>query len=317
MAPEEISRIFGLDHQTLERVTSRFPARINPYFLSLIQEPKDPIGRQVVPDPMELEDEEGSPDPLAEESFSPVPYLIHRYPDRVVLLASSECAIHCRFCNRRRRVGRKKAPGPQDLEPALQYVRAHREVRDVLISGGDPLLLEDAHLEGILSALRGIAHVQILRIGTRVPSALPYRINHALCRMLRRHHPLYMSLHFNHPRELTSEARRACAMLADSGIPLGSQTVLLRGVNDDPAVIAELMRALVSARVRPYYLFQLDPVKGSAHLRTPVEKGIQIVRELQRLLPLIWIPQFAVDLPGGGGKALLGPGCTSGADLVY
>jgi lysine 2,3-aminomutase len=319
-SPEEISQVSGLEPASVERVTALFPARINPYFLSLTRGPGDPLWRQVMPDPRELQDIGGSPDPLAEEGSSPVPNLIHRYPDRVVLLASNQCAIHCRFCNRRRRVGRGAPPPAGELGPALAYISAHQELRDVLLSGGDPLLLEDHQLESILAELRRIPHVEILRIGTRVPSALPQRITPALCRMLRKYHPLYMSLHFNHPGELTPQARKACSMLADAGIPMGSQSVLLRGINDDPDIILELARGLAALRVKPYYLFQLDQVRGAAHFQTPVEKGLEIVGRLARLLPVELVPQYAVDLPGGGGKAVLGPGrpgCARQADLVY
>lgn len=307
-SPEELCKIFSLDPESTKLVAHRFPALINPYFLSLIREARDPIARQVLPDPRELEDESGSADPLAEEKTSPVPNLIHRYPDRVVILASNQCAVHCRFCNRRRKVARGRPEAQPDLGQALEYIRSQKHVRDVLLSGGDPLILEDRKLEGILAELRAVPHVEILRIGTRVCSALPERITSSLCRMLRKYHPLYMSLHFNHPFELTSEARRACSMLADAGIPMGSQTVLLKGVNDDPHVILELVKGLLSMKVRPYYLFQLDSVRGAAHFRTPVSKGLEIVEELARNLPLELIPQYALDLPGGGGKAVLGPG---------
>lgn len=319
-SPEEICQIFGLEPQRTGAVLRLFPALINPYFLSLLRGPADPLARQVLPDPRELEDHEGCPDPLAEERTSPVPNLIHRYPDRVVLLVSNRCAIHCRFCNRRRRVGKGPQEAGPDLGQALDYIRSHHQVRDVLLSGGDPLLLEDRQLEGILAELRAVSHVEILRIGTRVCSALPQRITPSLCRMLRKYHPLYMSLHFNHPRELSPEAQRACTMLADSGIPTGSQSVLLRGVNDHPGVLSELLKGLAAVRVRPYYLFQLDLVRGAAHFRTPVGKGLEIIEELARNLPLDWVPQYALDLPGGGGKVVLGPrrtGCTSRFDLVY
>lgn len=315
--PREIARIFGLEEQTLTEVTSSFPALINPYFLSLIRDPRDPMGRQVIPDPLELEDQEGSLDPLAEEKLSPVPNLIHRYPDRVVLLASNLCAVNCRFCNRRRRSGKPLKPGSRELRRALAYLRDHSEVRDVLISGGDPLMLEDWELGALLRELREIPHVEILRIGTRVPSALPQRVTRSLCRTLKKYHPIFMSLHFNHPTELTRRSVRACSMLADSGIPLGSQTVLLKGVNDDAKVLDELIRALVSARVKPYYLFHLDHIKGASHFRIPVAKAVELIQELSATIPLAWVPQLALDLPGGGGKAVLGPGCASGDDLVY
>lgn len=307
-SPEELCKIFGLDPEATKLVAHRFPALISPYFLSLIRGPRDPIARQVLPDPKEMEDKAGSLDPLAEEKMSPVPNLIHRYPDRVVILASNQCAVHCRFCNRRRKVAKASPEEQPDLGQAMKYIRSHKQVRDVLLSGGDPLLLEDRQLEGIFSELRAIPHVEMLRIGTRVCSALPERITSSLCRMLKKYHPLYMSLHFNHPFELTPQARRACSMLADAGIPMGSQTVLLKGVNDDPNVILELVKGLLSMKVRPYYLFQLDPVRGASHFQTPVQSGLEIVRELTRKLPLELLPQYALDLPGGGGKAVLGPG---------
>lgn len=318
--PEEISGLFGLGKKSTRLLVKSFPALINPYFLSLIKEPWDPLARQVLPDPREMEDRYGLPDPLAEERMSPVPNLVHRYPDRVVLLVSNRCALHCRFCNRKRKVGKKRQEAAPNPAEALEYIRAHPQVRDVLLSGGDPLILEDRELEGILAELRRMSHVEIIRIGTRVCSALPQRITPSLCKMLKKYHPLYMSLHFNHPLELTPQAQRACSMLADAGIPMGSQSVLLKGVNDDPRVLLELLKGLAAVRVRPYYLFQLDPVRGSAHFRTPVGKGLQIVEELARNLPLDWVPQYALDLPGGGGKAVLGPGhtgCTCRPDLVY
>lgn len=305
--PEEICKSFGLDPNSIGAAADRFPALINPYFLSLIREPLDPLARQVLPDPRELEDKAGCPDPLAEERTSPVPNLIHRYPDRVVLLVSDRCAIHCRFCNRKRRVGRARRGGRFDLGPALQYIRSHPEVRDVLLSGGDPLLLEDEELESVLASLRSVEHLEILRVSTRVCSALPQRITGSLCRILRKYHPLYMSLHFNHPGELTPQARKACWMLAAAGIPLGSHSVLLRGVNDQLEIILELLEGLAELGVRPYYLFQLDPVIGASHFRTPVAKGLGIVQKLALKLPLHLVPQYALDLPGGGGKVVLAP----------
>jgi lysine 2,3-aminomutase len=303
----DFSLRFGLDEERLAKTIEFFPARINSYFLRLIQSPEDPLGRQVIPNPSELEDGDDPMDPLGEEAQSPVPNLIHRYPDRVVLLVSNQCAVYCRFCNRKRKVARRSIGKGLSLEEAFRYIVSHREVRDVLISGGDPLLMEDRQLELLLARLRAIPHVEILRIGTRVPSALPQRITRRLCRILRRYAPIYISLHFNHPLEITDVSAKACSMLADSGLPLGSQTVLLKGVNDDPQVILNLMEKLAKVRVRPYYLFQLDPVRGSRHFRTPVELGIETLEFLSRKLPLELIPHFALDLPGGGGKVTLGP----------
>jgi lysine 2,3-aminomutase len=327
VTPGQISRLFSLDEGALTRAAKAYPVRINPYYLSLIRHPDDPIGRQVIPQPAEIEDPEGMEDPLGEEASSPVPNLTHRYPDRVLLLVSNQCAVHCRFCNRKRKVGRGFPVRRETIARAVDYVRHHPEVRDVLLSGGDPLLLPEDELDGILGALRAIPHVEILRIGTRVPCVLPQRVTPALCRTLRRHHPLYVSTHFNHPREITHQARRACALLADAGIPLGCQTVLLRGVNDEPAVMIDLMRGLLAMAVRPYYLFQLDWVRGASHFRTPITRGMEIMDALQASLGGLGLPQYVLDLPGGGGKVPLWPllphpavrdsqGCAGPGDLV-
>lgn len=310
---EDLSFEFGLPQDVTQRIIRIFPARINPYFKKLIKNPDDPIGRQVVPSPRELEDSGSTLDPLEERAYNPVAGLLHRYPDRVVVLVTTQCAVYCRFCNRKRMVGRRGRLGPSQLTHAIGYIRVHREVRDVLLSGGDPLLLEDKVVESLLGELRNIAHVEILRIGTRVPCSLPQRVTWRLCGILRKFHPLFISVHFNHPRELTHEALEACRRLVESGIPLGSQTVLLKGVNDDPYVMLELMVGLARARVKPYYLFQLDQVAGASHFKTPIRTGMEISRFLMERLPLQWVPQFVVDLPGGGGKVPLAPtavGCS-------
>lgn len=304
---EDIARHFCLNDEELARTVERFPARINGYFLGLIRSPEDPLGKQVVPNPLELTDNENSMDPLAEETQTPVTNLIHRYPDRVVLLASDQCGVYCRFCNRKRRTFRRERGEGQSLERALDYIKSHKEIRDVLISGGDPLLMEDHELELLLAKLRAISHVEIVRIGTRVPSVLPQRITTTLCKILRRYSPIFISAHFNHPDEVTNASAKACTMLANHGLPVGSQTVLLRGVNDDPQVILDLVKRLAKVRVRPYYLFQLDPVRGSLHFRTPLELGIETIEFLMKRLPAELVPHFAVDLTGGGGKVPLGP----------
>jgi lysine 2,3-aminomutase len=244
---------------------------------------------------------------LDEEGLSPVPGLTHRYPNRVLFLISSECAVYCRFCNRKRKVGRSVVATQESIERGLAYIRDHGEVRDVLLSGGDPLLLEDETLRWILIQLRRIRHVEIIRIGTRVPCTLPQRVTRRLADMLGRFHPLYINTHFNHPVELTREAVSACGRLADAGIPLGCQTVLLKGVNDDAAVIGELMQTLLAARIRPYYLFQGDLVRGTAHFWTPLRQGVEIMERLQGRCSGFCVPYFAVDLPGGGGKVRLMP----------
>jgi lysine 2,3-aminomutase len=300
--PGALARRFPIDPDELERVISRYPMRVNPYYLGLIREVGDPIYRQCIPDGAEVEDERGLEDPLNEEGASPVPGLTHRYPDRVLFLVSGECAVYCRFCNRKRKVGRPSMVTPESIRLGLEYIRDHKEVRDVLLSGGDPLLLRDAELHGILAQVRAIPHVEIIRIGSRVPCTLPQRVTARLAGLLKAFHPLFISTHFNHPREVTTEAARACGRLADAGIPLGCQTVLLKGVNDDAGTIRELMLKLLRIRVRPYYLFQADLARGTAHFWTPLHLGLDITKRLQAQALGPGAPQFAVDLPGGGGK---------------
>lgn len=307
VTPDQLAQALPVDRAETEEVSARYPLRINPYYLSLIRYPQDPIWRQVVPDRREIEDTGGMEDPLDEERLSPVPNLVHRYPDRVLLLVSNQCATFCRFCNRKRKIGLSFPVNDSTIGQGLDYIARHPEVRDVLLSGGDPLLLEDPVLDRILSALRSIPHVEIIRIGTRVPCTLPHRVTPSLCRILRRYLPLYVSTHFNHPWELTLEAKRACSRLVDCGIPLGNQAVLLRGVNDDSEVLAELMRALAMARVKPYYLFHADLVRGTSHFRTSVTKGLDIMGALLRSVPRFCTPDYVVDLPQGGGKVPLLP----------
>ncbi len=307
VTPDQLARVLPVDRAEAEEVSARYPLRVNPYYLSLIRYPRDPIWLQVIPDRREIEDTEGMEDPLDEERLSPVPNLVHRYPDRVLLLVSNQCATFCRFCNRKRKIGLSFPVDDFTIRQGVDYIVRHPEVRDVLLSGGDPLLLEDLVLDQILGTLRSIPHVEIIRIGSRVPCTLPHRITPSLCRILRRYLPLYVSTHFNHPWELTPQAKRACSRLVDHGIPLGNQTVLLRGVNDDPEVMAELVTALARARVKPYYLFHADPVKGTSHFRTPVAKGLDIMGFLLRAVPELCIPDYVVDLPEGGGKVPLLP----------
>lgn len=298
---DELAERFGIDPAPLKAVTARYPLRITQHYLSLIEGPGDPIWRQCVPDPAELEDDQ-SADPLCEEDLSPVPGLIHRYPDRVVWIVSNSCAVYCRFCMRKRQVGCGTIDPASGREAALAYIAATPAIRDVILSGGDPLLLADDELADLLDRLRNIPHVEIIRIGTRVPVTLPNRITPALSRMLKRFHPLYINTHFNHPREITPESAAACAMLADSGIQLGNQTVLLKGVNDDPSVMRELMAGLLKIRVRPYYIHQMDLVRGTGHFRTRVECGIGIMEGLRGHLSGLGTPYYVIDLPGGKGK---------------
>jgi len=301
-SPEEIARFFNLNADKVRKIAQLFRVQISPYYAGLIKANGDAIYRQVVPDEAELEESQGTADPLSEDEDSPVPSIIHRYPDRVLFLVSHLCASYCRFCTRKRKVGDPGKIHPRDIEDGLAYIRSHREIRDVIISGGDPLMLGDRKLEIILKSLREIPHVEILRIGTRIPCYLPQRVTPKLTAMLKKYHPLYINVHFNHPDEITPESARALNLLADAGIPLGNQTVLLRGVNDDPAVMKALMQKLLTVRVRPYYIYQADYVKGTAHLRTTVEKGIEIMDSLRGWTSGLAVPYFVIDAPGGGGK---------------
>jgi lysine 2,3-aminomutase len=247
-------------------------------------------------------------DPCGEDEHMPVPGLVHRYPDRVLFLVTDRCAAYCRYCTRSRVVsGAGELHLHTEFDAAIQYIREHIEVRDVLLSGGDPLLFSDDKLEHILAQLRAIPHVEFLRIGTRIPIFLPQRITPELCAMLKKYHPLWISIHMNHPREATAEVRDACARLADAGIPLGNQTVLLRGVNDDVATMKELMHRLLMMRVRPYYIYQCDLVHGTHHLRASVRKGLEIIEALRGHTTGYAVPQFVIDAPGGGGKVPVGP----------
>lgn len=302
-----IGRDFGLDGSEIDEVRKIYPMRIPRYYYNLIREEGDPIWLQAVPSVRELEDTESPEDPLHEDEDSPVPRLTHRYPDRVLFLITDRCPMYCRFCTRKRMVGRASDVSDRTIALGLDYIRAHREVRDVLLSGGDPLMVRDEKLERIVASLRAIPHVEIIRIGTRFPCVLPSRITDRLCAMLRRYHPIYVNTHFNHPREITPQAREACARLVDAGIPVGCQTVLLRGVNDEPAVMKELMHKLLTMRVRPYYLYQADLTRGTNHFRTRVETGLEIIRALRGHTTGFAAPQFVIDAPGGGGKIPLMP----------
>lgn len=284
---------------------------ITPHFFNLIDpdDPDCPIRRQVIPRIEEGWDApEEMADPCGEDGDMPVPGLVHRYPDRVLFLVTDRCASYCRYCTRSRVVS---GVGEQHLETqweaAFRYLETHPEVRDVLLSGGDPLLFSDSKLEKILSRLHAIPHIQFVRIGSRIPIFLPQRITPELCAMLRKYHPLFISVHTNHPRELTSEVRDALGRLADAGIPLGNQSVLLRGVNDSVEVQKALVQKLLMCRVRPYYLYQCDLIRGSAHLRTSVSKGLEIIEGLRGHTTGYAIPQFVIDGPGGGGKIPLNP----------
>jgi lysine 2,3-aminomutase len=308
ISPRDLAQVIEIDQPAeLERVAQKYPMRINPYTVRLIRKKKDPFYKQAVPDLRELTDKRGFDDPLNEEELSPVPGLTHHYPDRVLFLVSSRCAMYCRFCNRKRKVGHPSMVTKETIREGMAYIRKSRKVRDVLLSGGDPLLLPDKELHRILTELRSISHVEIIRIGTRAPCTLPHRVTPELANLLRGFHPLFINTHFNHPDEITPEATLACARLADAGIPLGCQTVLLKGVNDDERVIRKLTQKLLFVRIRPYYLFQADLAKGTAHFWTPLKKGLDIISKLQGHTTGLCVPHFAVDLPGGGGKVNLVP----------
>ncbi len=304
---KEIAERFDIPLADVEKIQNQFDIKINPYYLSLIKEKGDPIYKQVVPDLRELDDHGLFFDPLAEDRDSPVKSIVHRYPDRCLFLVSHDCASFCRFCTRKRKVGDPTQINPKFIDEGIEYIENHTEIRDVIMSGGDPLLLSDDWLSYILHKLRRISHVEIIRIGTRVPCFLPQRITAKLANLLKKFHPLYMNVHFNHPDELTPIAVKALGRLADAGIPLGCQTVLLKGVNDDPQVMKKLMQKLLLARVRPYYIYQADYVYGTEHFRTRVEKGLEIIQAIRGWTSGLAVPHFVIDSPGGGGKIPLLP----------
>ncbi|MBQ9535198.1 MAG: lysine 2,3-aminomutase [Clostridia bacterium] len=284
---------------------------ITPYYLSLIKpdDPDDPIRRQAIPTAKELHVSQADlNDPLHEDTDSPVPGLTHRYPDRVLMLITDQCSMYCRHCTRRRFAGQTDAMVATDqIDKCIEYVEKHPEVRDVLLSGGDALMLTDDMLEYIIKRLRAIPHVEIVRIGSRTPVVMPQRITPELCAMLKKYHPIWLNTHFNHPNEVTKESSRACQMLADAGIPLGNQSVLLAGVNDCLHVMKKLVHKLVMIRVRPYYIYQCDLSMGLEHFRTPVSKGIEIIEGLRGHTSGYAVPTFVVDAPGGGGKTPVMP----------
>ena len=295
------------EHEELEKTISKFPMSITPYYASLIEKENfrnDPIFKQSFPDPAELiVSKYDMADPLHEDKDSPVKGLTHRYPDRVLFLVSNRCSMYCRHCTRKRKVGDPEhIPSKKQIEAGIRYIKENRQIRDVLLSGGDPFLLPDDYLDWILTELRKIPHVEVVRIGTRTPVVLPYRITDELVNMLKKHHPLWINTHFNHPRELTHSAQEALRKLADAGIPLGNQSVLLAGVNDCPLIIKKLCQKLVQNRVRPYYLFQCDLSEGLTHFRTPVGKGIEIIERLIGHTSGFAVPTYVIDAPGGGGK---------------
>ncbi len=317
-----VSRVVRLsfdETSAIEKLGGHLPVGITPYYASLIDpdDPNDPLRLTMIPTTAEFVHSPGeADDPLGEDAHMPVPGLVHRYPDRVLFLVTSFCATYCRYCTRARMVGQTGEYHFNEFQfqRALDYIAEHEEIRDVLISGGDPLTMADDRIEWLLSRLREIEHVEFIRMGTKVPAVLPQRITPALTRMLRRYHPLWISIHFMHPNELTPEVRQACERLADAGIPLGSQTVLTRDVNDDVETMKRLVQGLLRNRVRPYYLYQCDPISGSSHFRTPVEKGLEIISGLRGFTTGYACPTYVIDAPGGGGKIAIWPDNIIGRD---
>ena len=296
-----------IDVTALQPAFDNFQMRITPAMLDLINEPGDPMWNQFVPTMQELDIVDGVIDSLDEDGDSPVPNITHRYPDRALFLVSPVCAAYCRFCTRRRKVGDPEKIPLNQYDSAFEYLAQHTEIRDVILSGGDPMMLSDRRLEYIFQKLRAIPHIEIIRIGSRITSHLPERITPEFCDMVKKYHPVYMNTHFDHPSELTPAAVAALGRLADAGVPLGCQTVLLRGVNDSPEVMKELMQKLMKARVRPYYIYMADQVAGGEHFRTQVQKGLEIVQALRGWTSGLAVPHFVIDAPGGGGKVPLLP----------
>lgn len=320
---EDLQRIFVLsadERAALALHRGGLPMGITPYYASLmgIDDPSEPLRRTHIPVVGEYHHMQSeSDDPLGEDHDSAVPGLVHRYPDRVLFLTTPICSTYCRFCTRARLVGQpggEVRPSTKQWEAALDYIAEHHNIRDVLLSGGDPLTLADEKLDWLLGRLHAIPHVEFVRIGTKVPVVLPMRITPKLTAMLRRHQPLWLSVHVTHPAEFTQESTEALARLADAGIPLGSQTVLLKGINDDVSTMKALMHGLLKRRIRPYYVYQCDPITGSEHFRTPVSKGLEIIEGLRGHTTGYAVPTFVIDAPGGGGKIPLSPNPVVGRD---
>jgi lysine 2,3-aminomutase len=306
---EEIAKYLSMSDEEkadVEKCLSLFRMSVTPYYASLIDvnDPNDPIRKVCIPSIKETYPcKSDLADPLGEEKDSPVPHIVHRYPDRVLFLVTLCCSTYCRYCTRRRVVGEEDNVITEDeLQVALKYIRDHEEIRDVLISGGDPLVMDTDKLEHIISQLRQIPHVDIIRIGTRVPVVLPMRIDDELLNMLKKYQPIWINTHFSHPNEITPDSERACEAIVDAGIPLGNQTVLLKDLNNTTEILKTLMLKLVHMRVRPYYLYQCDLTQGIGHFRTGVDEGIKIIHELQGFISGYAVPKFVIDAPGGGGK---------------
>lgn len=311
---EQLKKVIDISEQEQKEINlclEKFRMAITPYYSMLI-DPTDincPVRMQAVPSVKELIiDESDMHDPLCEEEFSPVEGIVHRYPDRVLFLLTHKCSMYCRHCTRRRVVGEEDFSITEEvLEKALEYIKSNKQIRDVLLSGGDPFVMSDERLEHIIKKLREIPHVEIIRIGTRTPVVLPMRITDNLVNMLKKYHPIWINTHFNHPKEVTDEAIKACAKIVDAGIPLGNQSVLLKGVNDKVEILKELFLKLVKTRVRPYYLYQCDLSQGISHFRTKVETGIEIMKNLRGFISGYAVPTFVIDAPRGGGKIPINP----------
>ena len=304
---EALSRHLDIDRRETDAVIQRYPMRINPYYLSLIEKKGGPLWLQAVPDNREIQEDSFNEDPQQETGWSPVPNLIHRYPSRALFIVSNRCALHCRHCFRKRMVGQPGIVTEETRDLGLEYIRNTPHVKEVILSGGDPLLLEDHQLDDLLRRLKAIRHVEVIRIHSRVPCTLPQRITSDIVALLKRYPPLYLNTQFNHPCEITPRATAACALLANAGIPLGCQSVLLKGVNDSPDTMQNLLQALLKIRVKPYYLHHADPVKGTAHLRTTVDCGLAIIQAVRSRISGMAIPQYVIDLPGSGGKIPVPP----------
>ncbi len=305
---EDLCSRFKSISPEIAKVAKRYPVRINSYYLQLIEYPGDPFWKQAIPDPLELTDQVCLDDPLDEENLSPVPNLVHKYPDRALFLISNQCAMYCRFCTRKRMVGSKRMHiSAETISEGIRFIKQTPTIREVLLSGGDPLLLEDHELDSILSRLHAIPSLEVIRIGTRVPCTLPMRITDKLVSILSRYHPLYINTHFNHPKEITEQAALCCAKLANGGIPLANQTVLLKGINDNLDTIRTLMLSLLRIRVKPYYLFQADLTRGTNHFRTTTSTGLSIMKGLIGHISGMAVPTYAIDGPGGMGKIPLTP----------
>lgn len=317
---EQVFQLSDDERAALSQHTTGLPVGITPHYASImgLDDPSEPLRRTHIPVEQEYLKTPGeADDPLSEDQDTSTPGLVHRYPDRVLFLTTGTCSTYCRYCTRSRMVGQAGGEyqfSTRQSEQALAYIEAHPKIRDVLLSGGDPLTLGDEKLDWLLGRLRSIPHVEFVRIGTKVPVVLPMRITPKLTAILRRHHPLWLSVHVTHPAEFTPEATEALARLADAGIPLGSQTVLLKGINDDVGTMKTLMHGLLKRRVRPYYIYQCDPITGSAHFRTPVSKGIEIIEGLRGHTTGYAVPTFVIDAPGGGGKVPLSPNPVVGRD---